>query len=177
MDQQSLNVGTKVYHPDYGDGVLRQVTLYSLTIFFRNHGDKQLEPNDESLEITEEGLGEPPLISPDEVEMALTAVLEKYTDVSLPVKIADKWKGGKVELKSKDPEQKSKEITIDTLFHKIVLVREKLRVLEQNINSQPNLTDQEKVQLQQYITKAYGTLTTFNVLFKEESDTFKGQKS
>ena len=69
-----------------------------------------------------------------------------------------------------------KRIPIDAMFHKIVAIRDRLRVLEQRVNSHPKLSDEDKVQLQQYVTQAYGSLTTFNVLFAEKSDGFVGQK-
>ncbi len=69
-----------------------------------------------------------------------------------------------------------KHIPIDSLFHKIVMIRDKLRVLEQKVNSHPKLSDEEKVQMQQYVTQCYGTLTTFNVLFADREDGFVGQK-
>ncbi len=172
MEQQNLTIGAKVYHPNFGDGVIRAVTLYKVQIFFRQHGDQSLE-RDDSLEIMEEGKGEGEQLAPGEVESALRRVLEKYTDVTLPIQMGDKWKGGTLVLRPKDPEQKEKEVPIETFFHKIVMVREKLRVLEQNINKTEKLEDEDKVNLQQYITKMYGSLTTFNVLFKEESESFK----
>lgn len=87
-----------------------------------------------------------------------------------------RWEGGTVILKPGAEGQQSKEIPVDALFHKIVMVRDKLRVLEQKINGHPKLSDQEKVEMQLYITRCYGTLTTFNVLFRDKEDNFVGAK-
>ena len=92
------------------------------------------------------------------------------------VEIAGKWDGGEVILKPGKEGLQEKRIPVDSLFHKIVMIRDKLRVLEQRINSHPKLGDEEKVQLQQYITGCYGSLTTFNVLFANREDSFIGQK-
>ena len=88
--------------------------------------------------------------------------------------LAPKWEGGTALLKPKDPALQSKEIPVDALFHKVVMIRDRLRVLEQKLNANPRLTDVEKVDLQSYITKCYGSLTTFNVLFRDRDDGFAG---
>ncbi|MEM9142552.1 MAG: hypothetical protein AAGA86_06155, partial [Bacteroidota bacterium] len=111
-----------------------------------------------------------------DVERSLTKILQKWSDTHAKVALADKWKGGKLILEPGDA-LAHKEIPIDTFFHKIVMVRDRLRVMEQKINSSKNLDDQEKVDLQQYITRIYGSLTSFNVLFKNKSDQFIGERS
>jgi hypothetical protein len=87
-----------------------------------------------------------------------------------------RWEGGTVILKPGVDGQQSKEIPVDAFFHKVVMLRDKLRVLEQKINGHPKLSDQEKVEMQQYITRCYGSLTTFNVLFRDKEDQFVGAK-
>jgi hypothetical protein len=95
-----------------------------------------------------------------------------YTEAPL----APKWEGGMIQILPGKKELQGKELPIDALFHKVVMVRNQLRTLEQKINSQDKLTEGEKVELQQYITRCYGSLTTFNALFKDKGDQFSGQK-
>lgn len=90
--------------------------------------------------------------------------------------MAPKYDGGTLVLKPANSSLQEKEIPIDVFFKKITSVREKLRVLEQKLNNHPNLTETEKAEFQGYITRAYGSLTTFNVLFKDEEDKFVGSK-
>jgi hypothetical protein len=111
----------------------------------------------------------------DEFRRVLSDVIRDELGVG-PVELAGRWEGGEMILKPGRPGTQEKHIPLDSLFHKIVMIRDKLRVLEQRINSHPKLGDEEKVQLQQYITGCYGSLTTFNVLFANREDSFIGQK-
>ncbi|HET7826833.1 MAG TPA: hypothetical protein VFK90_15970 [Anaeromyxobacter sp.] len=104
------------------------------------------------------------------------AIREALRDEEADIRLAPKWEGGTVVLKPGDPGTQPKEVPLDALLHKIVMIRDRLRVLEQKINAHEKLTDAEKVDMQQYVTRCYGSLTTFNVLFRDEKDRFVGDK-
>jgi len=104
------------------------------------------------------------------------AIREALREESPEVRLAPRWEGGSVILKPGDPAAQPKEIPLDALLHKIVLIRDRLRVLEQRVNAHDKLSDAEKVEMQQYVTRCYGSLTTFNVLFRDEGDRFVGEK-
>jgi len=105
------------------------------------------------------------------------AIREALRDESPEVPLAAKWEGGTALLRPRDPSLQAKEIPLDHLFHKVIMIRDRLRVLEQKVNANPKLSDAEKVELQGYVTKCYGSLTTFNVLFRDERDRFVGEKA
>lgn len=107
----------------------------------------------------------------------LKAILREALEETSEVKLVPRWEGGTILLKPANPELQPRELPIDSLFHKVVMVRDRLRTLESKINLHAKLTDTEKVELQQYITKCYGSLTTFNMLFAEKADQFIGDKS
>lgn len=101
---------------------------------------------------------------------------ELIREETSPVALAGKWEGGTVVLKPHDPALQPKELPIDALLHKVVMIRDRLRVLEQKVNAHDKLSDADKVELQGYVTKCYGSLTSFNVLFRDERDKFVGEK-
>ncbi|MDR0560342.1 MAG: hypothetical protein LBG92_09220 [Prevotellaceae bacterium] len=170
-----LGVGTRVEHDRYGEGFVCKNTLTAYEIIFERGGKMSFGKNNilRDMKILEPVEDTEPKLSLDEVTDVLEKILERYTGLSENVQIADKWQGGTIVLNPGNATQ-PKEIPIDIFFHKIVMVRDKLRVLEQNINSNTTLTEQDKINLQKYITNVYGSLTTFNVLFKDKNDYFVG---
>ena len=130
---------------------------------------------DDTFEVIEAVDDDVDTVSFYEVERSLRDILQKWSDISEIVPLADKWKGGTMILQPADSNLQAKEIPIQTFFHKIVMLRDRLRVMEQKINANKVLDEQDKIDLQQYITRCYGSLTTFNVLFKNSSQNFKGE--
>jgi len=170
-----LGVGSRLKHPVYGLGVVTNVSSKHYWVTFIENGLETIDIDSE-FEVIESVEDEVDSVSFFEVESTLRSILKKWSDVSEIVHIGDRWKGGKLILEPKDTNLSNKEIPIETFFHKIVMVRDRVRVMEQKINSS-NLDDQDKVDLQQYITRIYGSLTTFNVLFKLKEQQFSGQRS
>ena len=170
-----LGIGSRVKHPKHGLGVVVQVWSDSYEITFMDYGTKQIAFPADDLEIIDYVSQDPDLISFSKVERAMVRILRRFSDIQERTEIAKKWIGGTLLLKPADTGVQGKEIPIDTFFHKIVMVRDRLRVMEQRINSS-NMSDEEKAELQQYITRIYGSLTTFNVLFGEKEDYFVGEK-
>lgn len=171
-----LGIGSRIDHPQYGKGVVTNVTAKMYWVTFINDGLETIDVDD-TFEVIEAADDEVDTVSFYEVEKSLRDILKKWSDVSEIVPIGDRWKGGTMVLQPKDPGLASKEIPISTFFHKIVMLRDRLRVMEQKINSSKTLEEQDKIDLQQYITRCYGSLTTFNVLFKNNSQHFKGESS
>lgn len=181
MSKEDFKIGAKVAHPHYGNGVITKVNLTTYTVFFGMKGDKDIARTFEGLELLEQSHAEDAGqggggISIEDLERVFTNVIKKYSDYPEIVEMGDKWKKGIMILKPGDSNLKAKEIPIDAFFHKIVMLRDRLRVLEQRINTNEKLSDEEKVNMQQYITRCYGSLTTFNVFFKHTQQHFKGER-
>lgn len=176
MEQLTLGIGTRLQHTQYGPGVIVGVRLATYLISFISDGIKEIDKDDQKLEeiIPEKVTVE--LETTSDVEKSLLKILRLWSDASEIVPLGDRWKGGTMLLQPADKTQKPKEIPIDIFFHKIVMLRDRLRVMEQQVNAHKILSDEEKVNLQQYITRIYGTLTTFNVLFKNKEHWFVGDR-
>ncbi|MEY3052612.1 MAG: hypothetical protein RLY31_2397 [Bacteroidota bacterium] len=170
-----LGVGSRIRHPAFGDGVIIRLHPAAYECCFLLHGLKMVGKDYDKWEVIEHIPAESD-ITFSEAEKSLVRILRHWSGITETVPIGDRWEDGTLVLQPADTTLKSKEIPIETFFHKIVMVRDRLRVMEQRINSS-RLSDAEKVDLQQYITRIYGSLTTFNVLFRNKEDQFVGEKS
>ena len=175
MTESILGVGSRVKHPQMGKGVIVQVRSDAWEIGFIDFGVRQIKRDYEGLEVIEAIETPSDLLTYEKMEKSLIRVLHRFSDIQETVPLGQKWTGGKMILFPGDKSLKEKEVPIETFFHKIVMVRDRVRVMEQRINAS-NLTDEEKVDLEQYITRIYGSLTTFNVLFKNKDDQFVGDR-
>lgn len=170
-----LGIGSRINHAEYGKGVVTNVSSKDYWVTFIDGGLETI-PLDSEFEVIEAADNEVDTVSFFDVEKSLLNILKKWNGLGEPVAIGDKWKGGNMKLEPGQAGLAAKDVPIDTFFHKIIMLRDRLRVMEQKINAS-NLEEIEKVELQQYITRIYGSLTTFNVLFKSQTDYFVGEKS
>jgi hypothetical protein len=176
MEQLHLGIGTRLQHTQHGPGVIVGVRYATYLISFIHVGIKEIDKTDTDLdEIMPENVSAE-VETTSELEKSLLKILQQWNGFGEIVPLGEKWRGGTMVLQPADKNLKSKDIPVDVFFHKIVMLRDRLRVLEQNINSHKVLSDEDKVNLQQYITRIYGSLTTFNVLFKNSNQQFVGEK-
>ena len=173
-----LGIGSRVEHPNFGRGVVVDIGSEFNNIWFKSsNAVRSIGKNFEGLRIlsaVEHQESNTGIVNMADLAFMLQKVLDERSDISDRVPLGNKWHGGTMILKPLEESMQQKEIPIETFFHKIVMVRDRLRVMEQQINAHKGLSDEEKVDLQQYITRIYGSLTTFNVLFKNVEEAFKG---
>jgi hypothetical protein len=179
MRLQSMFVGMKVHHPEYGSGTVKSVSEHAADIRF-DSGLRTLSPEHTDMRPAEpmaeiSALAVPLTTLISETVGALIKDLGLEQDDSIVEQLAARWQNGMLVLRPSDPSLQPKEVPLDAFFHKIVMVRNNLRVLEQKINAHPQLSDADKVEMHQYITRCYGSLTTFNILFKTKEDQFSSK--
>ena len=173
---QNLRIGMKVRHPRYGVGAIKALTEHTADITF-DDAPRTVDPAASDLTLAEA------TASLTEMQMPLATLMRETAQAvvdALGLEPPDNWSkvwrcAGKVApslCTPADPSLQAKEVPLETFFHKIVMIRNNLRVLEQKVNASEKLSDADKFDLQQYITRCYGSLTTFNVLFKEKEDQF-----
>ncbi|HVM51325.1 MAG TPA: hypothetical protein VMU04_25065 [Candidatus Acidoferrum sp.] len=176
MKIEGLHIGMKVRHPQYGVGLVKAIAEATADVQF-DDGRRTLAPEPSGLEPAEAQASIRGLELPlgQLVQQTVEATIQKLgleKPESATGRLGARWHRGRLVLHSSDPALATKELPLETFFHKIVMVRDNLRVLEQKINAHDKLTDAEKVELQQYVTRSYGSLTTFNLLFREKEDGF-----
>lgn len=171
-----LGVGSRVKHPSFGDGVIVRLHAAAYEVCYSLYGLKHVAKDYNNWEVIE-AIPTEESVTFTTAEKSLMKVLRAWSDITDTTELGDRWDGGTLILKPGEEDMKSKEMPIDIFFHKIVMVRDRIRVMEQRINSSKNMSDEEKVNLQQYITRIYGSLTSFNVLFKYKEDHFVGEKT
>jgi hypothetical protein len=178
MNIESLHIGMKVRHPQYGVGTIRSLTEHTAEIGFED-APRTIAPESSDLQPAEA------TATLSELQVPLASLIRETAQATVEALglekkdvvvegLAGRWQNGTVIMKPSDSSLQAKEVPLETFFHKIVMIRNNLRVLEQKVNASEKLSDADKVELQQYITRCYGSLTTFNILFKSKDDQFRG---
>ncbi len=177
MKIESLRIGMKIKHPQYGIGVVKTIHEKSVDILF-DSGFKNVAPEVAGIQFAE------PIASISGIEVTLPQLIQDVVsevadrlNIQKPddvvEELATRWQNGTLVIKSADPSLQPKDVPLEVFFHKIVMMRNNLRCLEQKVNASEKLTDAEKFEMQQYITRCYGSMTTFNILFKRKEDQFR----
>ena len=179
MNIAALRIGQKVKHQQYGVGVVKSISEHAAEVRF-DDALRTVDPERSGMTPAEPSASIAGLEMPLEqlLRTTIEAVLDRMgyeSPNSVIEQLGARWHRGKLVLHPADPALQPKEVPLEVLFHKLVGIRNQLRVLEQKINGHPNLTDGEKVELQQYVTRSYGSLTTFNLLFKNKEDQFSSK--
>jgi hypothetical protein len=176
MKIEALHINMAVRHPQYGNGIVKKILEHTADIQF-DEGLRTIAPETSGLQPAEahasvSGLELPLKLLIDQTVASVVSALGLERDDAVVEELGTRWFRGMMTLHPADRTLQSKEIPIETFFHKIVMMRNNLRVLEQKINAHPTLNDGEKVEMQQYITRCYGSMTTFNILFRNKEGQF-----
>ena len=180
LNIENLHIRMKVNHPRYGVGVVKALTEHTADISF-DDAPRTLDPASADLASAEPTATLRELQVPlanliRDTAQAMVEALGLEKEDTVVEGLANRWQGGTLVLQSADTSLQPKDVPLETFFHKIVMIRNNLRVLEQKVNASDKLSDADKVEMQQYVTRCYGSLTTFNILFKNKDDQFSTSK-
>ncbi len=178
MKLSELHLGMEVVHPQYGRGTVKAINEYAAEILFAD-GRKPVDPDAGSVVPAELPAEAPESAKalPDVIRQTVAALVEELgleSADSTVNELGKRWVGGMMVLQPADRSLQSKEVELEVFFHKLVMMRNQIRVLEQKINASETLTSAEKFDWQQYITRCYGSMTTFNLLFRDKAGQFGG---
>jgi hypothetical protein len=165
-----LGIGTIVRHFQFGLGRVVAYEPGQYVIIFRGGDTRRVAWSFDGLEV-EERKGDP---ETDRVRQAVREVLGEHGWIDVDLELAPRWAGGTLRMIPGKADLQAKDVPIEVFFKKVVGVRDRLRVLEQKVNAHPTLGPEEKLELQGYITRCYGSLTTFNILFGAEGSRIQG---
>jgi hypothetical protein len=179
MNIEKLHIGMKVRHPQYGVGVVKSLIEQTAEIAFEDEeaprkvapASSDLQPAEATATVSELEMPLANLIR--DTAHAVVEALGLEQQDAVVEGLATRWQRGTLVMQPEDSSLQPKEVPLETFFHKIVMIRNNLRVLEQKVNASDKLSDADKFDLQQYITRCYGSLTTFNILFKNKDDQFR----
>ena len=166
-----FGLGVIVKHRDFGRGRIVGYDNDRYVILFKG-GEARLVPYEFAGLDPDGTAGDPEL---DRITQAVRAVLGDHGWLDVDLELGRRWVGGTLRLVPGKDDTQAKDVPVDVFFRKLIGVRDRLRVLEQKLNSHPALSGEEKLELQGYITRCYGSLTTFNVLFADRASWFVGQ--
>jgi len=161
-------IGSWVEHPQLGVGRIANHNGTKYIVSFPGVGLREIESHEAGLRQVDT----PP--QEDPIKRAVREVLDEYGFGGASV-LAPRWEGGEIVVRSATGDVKEHRLAVDALFHKVVMIRDRLRVLEAKINGNKALSDVAKVELQQYVTRCYGSLTSLNFLFKDDEDKFSSR--
>jgi hypothetical protein len=165
-----IGIGAMVQHPAFGLGKIVDYEADAYVVLFKNADVRRVAYTFDAMR-AEEPVGDPDL---DRIRQAMREVLNDYGWLDSELELGKRWVGGSLKLIPGKTETQSKDIPIEVFVKKIVSIRDRLRVLEQKLNSHPVLSGEEKLELQGYVTRCYGSLTSFNALFTAKESQFHG---
>ncbi|MGH7942410.1 MAG: hypothetical protein ACREFR_15185 [Limisphaerales bacterium] len=179
MKIQALTIGMSVRHPQYGIGTVKTISEQTAEVRFSDTL-RTVDPELSEIVPAEPGMTVSGLEQPlnQFVESIVDQVIQQLgleKSDTATVELGARWQKGKMVLHPSDPSLQTKEVPLEVFFHKIVGLRNQLRVLEQKINAHAALSDADKVEMQQYITRCYGSMTTFNLLFNTKEGQFSSK--